>query len=706
MRTSMYDIIKRQNGEAFAQGIRRFDNGLFEVPNLDKIVRYAGRNPVPILGFLESFKNIEIDETVEYKDPFLLLKSVGYDAFVADTLDKQNSIASYFDQGEELCTFDDWSRFKNYHIIHCVKKGADKLKRSDFKEPRREDEYGTSVISIQILKTGGYISIKNRYNHSVESPDNTFSSNPDNIVKGLSFALKKYFNVDFVATKASIPNGYTYQNEQIYRYYYEKNNAYYGEDFCLYNGICYPINKDYQIFIGPYLLDMKEKKIVTDFPTKDFFGSLDMDSISLLNNELKGKKIHIQLKGDKKHIFVEDEEFAVIHNKQVISLSFNEANFLNLAWLKDFKFLATVSAPNATSVHFDVSKNPFLKRATFLNAEEILMYTTTPNYRLEKVKAPKVQNLKILTPEFFLNVEDINTPNMNNKGQYTVAGMTIDVNQKECLGASSGSLGFKELLNDELRQSQKVDVVLNGKNKEVYADDVLILKTNGSKLTKIHLEKCTVIPEFALVGFPKVEEISIPNAIIMQDSNVCNCPNLVRVDFSSLMYIDNECFNYNDKLEKLILNNVQEMGSNCITTNASLQQLEMISLLKLAEKNILNNRLLKKVELENLEDIGLFCFNWLPELERFDASKVVKISPCCFQNSPKMTTFNAPELLYLGDRCFNYPEFKSLYAPKLQERWKKDYLPLLTQTPSGPQLICSGNHRFQFSQKAHERADD
>ena len=163
----MYDIIKRQNGEAFAQGIRRFDNGLFEVPNLDKIVRYAGRNPVPILGFLESFKNIEIDETVEYKDPFLLLKSVGYDAFVADTLNKQNSIERYFDQGEELCTFDDFSRFKNYHIIHCVKKGADKLKRADFKEPRREDEYGTSVISIQILKTGGYISIKNRYNHSV-----------------------------------------------------------------------------------------------------------------------------------------------------------------------------------------------------------------------------------------------------------------------------------------------------------------------------------------------------------------------------------------------------------------------------------------------------------------------------------------------------------------------------------------------------------
>ena len=190
----MYDIIKRQNGEAFAQGIRRFDNGLFEVPNLDKIVRYAGRNPVPILGFLESFKGVEIEDYPTGKNPFELLKMVGYDAFLVDSLAKQNSIASYFAKGEELCTFTDWKRFENYYVIHAVKEGARELKREDFKEPMREDEYGTSVISIQILKSGGFISIKNRYNHAVGGCDNTFSSNPDNIIRGLSYSLKQYFN--------------------------------------------------------------------------------------------------------------------------------------------------------------------------------------------------------------------------------------------------------------------------------------------------------------------------------------------------------------------------------------------------------------------------------------------------------------------------------------------------------------------------------
>ena len=91
----MYDIIKKQNGEAFAKGIRRFDSGLFDIENLDKIVRYAGRNPVPILGFLESLKGVEIQEYQTGKNPFELLKMVGYDAFVADTLTKQNSIEKY-----------------------------------------------------------------------------------------------------------------------------------------------------------------------------------------------------------------------------------------------------------------------------------------------------------------------------------------------------------------------------------------------------------------------------------------------------------------------------------------------------------------------------------------------------------------------------------------------------------------------------------
>ena len=54
----VYDIIKKQNGEAFAKAIRNYDNGIFDVPDLPLIVRYAGRNALPLLPFLESLKEI------------------------------------------------------------------------------------------------------------------------------------------------------------------------------------------------------------------------------------------------------------------------------------------------------------------------------------------------------------------------------------------------------------------------------------------------------------------------------------------------------------------------------------------------------------------------------------------------------------------------------------------------------------------------
>ena len=216
MPKSVYNKIKRQNGEAFAQAIRRFDSGIFDIPNLPSVVCYAGRNALPLLDYLESLKEIEVELEGEAKDPFYLLEQAGYNAFYADSLEKQNSIAPYYEKEEQICTFKDPDRFKRYHIIHAIKKNVNEIKRSDFRGvEEREDAYGTSVISIQILKTGGFISIKNRYNHTVNACDNTFYSNPDRIIEGLSLSLSKYFKVDFaVKQQVFLPDDYILINNQ------------------------------------------------------------------------------------------------------------------------------------------------------------------------------------------------------------------------------------------------------------------------------------------------------------------------------------------------------------------------------------------------------------------------------------------------------------------------------------------------------------
>ena len=124
---SVYDLVKKQNGEAFAKAIRNVDASIFEIPNILQIVKFAGRKAEPIIPFLRSLKKQVEEEQVPYENPITLLKKAGYDAFVADTEEKKNSIAPYYAKGEEICTLKDPKRHQTYFIIHAIKKGADKL---------------------------------------------------------------------------------------------------------------------------------------------------------------------------------------------------------------------------------------------------------------------------------------------------------------------------------------------------------------------------------------------------------------------------------------------------------------------------------------------------------------------------------------------------------------------------------------------------
>ena len=260
----MYKKIKRQNGETFARTLRDHHNGLLEIPDIDKIVRHAGRDAEPLLPYLMSLLATNDDTpTTDTLDPFVLLDRAGYDAFYADTLEKQNSIAHYFKGNERLCTFNDHARHKNYYIVHAVKKNVDSILRAAFNgKEQRQDEYGTSVISIQISKNGHFISIKNRYNHTVKGCDHTFGSNPNNIIPGLSAALKAHFNVDFSSSDSPLPDEYALMNEHVFKYNFEENNIYYGDQAWAKDGVIHTVNKsDGDALFDGFLFDNKTKTL-------------------------------------------------------------------------------------------------------------------------------------------------------------------------------------------------------------------------------------------------------------------------------------------------------------------------------------------------------------------------------------------------------------------------------------------------------------
>ena len=379
MAKTMYDIIKKQNGETFAKAIRNHDNGIFDIPDLDKIVKYAGRDAEPIMPYLVSLKGVKIEEHGVHQDPIELLKRAGYDAYVANTLEKQNAIKKYFAHGEELCTFRDSSRFKNYYIINAVRHDVDKIKRARFRSPQREDEYGTSVISIQILKSGGFISIKNRYNHTVVNPDNTFNSNPDNIIPGLSDALRHYFNVDFSAQQVELPRNYVVIKNQICKCQSEENNIYFGADFYAKDGRIYAIDKRHEMMLGNGLmLSLKDKRIIDmssgDYDAFTMDASVREQFVASLNAAIDGKKIQVVKNPLGGHDIVADgKQILTVEDGELVNINIPDADaimlklFRNLRGELDFSGVKNLEMSNVDLSQVTAMKiNPNADRVCWL----------------------------------------------------------------------------------------------------------------------------------------------------------------------------------------------------------------------------------------------------------------------------------------------------------------------------------------------------
>lgn len=320
---AVYKQLKKQNGEAVARVIR--DAVLLDVPTIVHILEYAGRNPeevrklIPVIR--EIYKQTKQSGYHTNKTPLELLSDAGYDAFVVKTEEQKNSIKKYYRLGEAICTLRDPHRHEKYYMIHAIKRGADKIKPS--KNPERDDEYGTSVISIQIAKAGGFISIKNRYNHTVNDPDNTFNSNPDNIIPGLSESLKKFFYVDFNTTRTYMPAHFRMVHDQLVRYDYELNDIYFGHNYYFHGSTITEINPDNQIlFDYGFVLTVSKGKNTVQSITGEH-----LDFCNALNDFLHDKKIRITVGADKqtKTILVNDERFMDITNGKITFI--NAPNF-------------------------------------------------------------------------------------------------------------------------------------------------------------------------------------------------------------------------------------------------------------------------------------------------------------------------------------------------------------------------------------------
>ncbi len=606
---SIYEQIKKQNGEAFAKAIRNYDNGIFDVPDIVEIVKYAGQEAEPILPYLTSLKNVKIEEVEEPQDPIKLLDKAGYNAYYADTLSKQNLIEKYYASsrqlkcmrivspghyGEKLCTFSDKNRYKNYYIINAVKKNVNKIKRKDFiGKEKREDEYGTSVLSIQIAKSGGFISIKNRYNHTVENPDNTFNSNPDNIINGLSAALKKRFNVDFSSQQVDLPENFVIFNNHIIRYNYERNNVYFAASCYVKDGKIYSLKKGKELMLDTCIFNVQRKVLISpcrdvEVPIKKYTQKKCGNLEFVLANELNGKKTRISKnKNGGYDVLADGVSILTTKEGKITALNlpttkeivnYKEEFVYNEGFLYDNKVLRSFVAPNLIKVGKNfLYNNELLTELTLSKLKIVESNFLYHNKSLEQFNAQKLRDVGHNFLHDNRKLYFLNTPELKNVESYFLyhnEGLKqLDLHSLELVGYAF------LYYNKNLRQ------VCMPKLKEV--DDVFLFENRQLRQLDLqHLEK-------------------VGRAFLGQNRVLCQfiAPKLKNITHTFMMC--NEC------LQQIDLRSVEKIGDDFLSHNNTLQQLNVPKLTSVGCKFLCLNTTLQILNAPILESVkySFLCNN-------------------------------------------------------------------------------------------------
>ena len=331
-------IIKKKYGEKMMHLCRELFPTILETPGLLSKLMLDNFEPTRFLyndiivsNKISDFKNYiyslvdqDIEKTtITTKTPQELFEQIGYYLYECKTEQDIQSFKKYYKKDEELCTFNG-GRLKRCYVFFAVRKDVENIKREDFQNPRREDDYGVSVMSIQFSKGGvNTLSIKNRYNHTVPNCDSTFSNNLENIVPGLTESFERKYNltINQNTNKGFGLPGYIKANDRkYYKFNYEFNNiCYCPNNIIIDNFTVKKYDREKYVVLDYFILDLQNKKMfLYDKYIKDCFANIigDIDSIKLENiKETGNKKIYIKNKNENEIIIEIDSANRIIGYK-------------------------------------------------------------------------------------------------------------------------------------------------------------------------------------------------------------------------------------------------------------------------------------------------------------------------------------------------------------------------------------------------------
>ena len=452
--------IKKKYGEELMHLCKKLFPTILETPNLLYIILEENFGFSKMLAsdiiennLISDFRNYinsftskliglkEVEETPEE-----LLKKAGYNLYECKTEEDIQKFKKYYKSGEELCTFNG-GRLDKCYVFFAVKCGVQKIKREDFQNPKRQDEYGTSVISIQFSRgDNNTLSIKNRYNHTVNNPDATYNNNLEKIIPGLTKSFEKHYGLNI---NSNIYNESSFLTDELqyvlgsdnkyYRYNMEINNIYYCENnIIIDNGELitkYNKEKERYILADYFIIDKKEKNITLyDEEIKDSFidtinkiGKIKdiietkEKEITIIYEDLKEVKIKLDkannIEGYINDYIEEIENNFLIYNEEVKNIKLPKVKYIKDKFLFYNERLKTIDLPNVEEIENNfLSNNEDIEEIHFLKLKKIADNFLQVNRELKEVYLP---NVVIIGDNFFIDnalIEKVDMPNIETVG--------------------------------------------------------------------------------------------------------------------------------------------------------------------------------------------------------------------------------------------------------------------------------------------------
>lgn len=357
-------------------------------------------------------------EVITVKTPKELLSEAGYILYECKTEEDIQSFKKYYEPNETICTITNGNRLDRCHVFFAVKKNVQEIKRENFPNPQRQDEYGTSVISLQFTKGSiNILSIKNRYNHTVNNPDATFLNNLDNIIEGLSESFTKTYGFNIANDKLpfEIPGYVKASDGRYYKYNLEINNVYYCPDNIIIdidNFEVKRLDKQKKLLIDYFIIDLENKSLSRCELDSFVYGFKELgknpkeDKIEITKTE-EGKRIRITIKGQEPIIIDIDKTNQIIgyENDNIEEIG---DNFLALNTKLKSLSLAKVKTIGEWFLHWN-NEITILDLPSVENIKSAFLYSTRV---IKKILLPKAKSIGFNFLQYNTSLEYLYIPNI------------------------------------------------------------------------------------------------------------------------------------------------------------------------------------------------------------------------------------------------------------------------------------------------------